>query len=239
MDALEPHLNRQIERSERFFWNRLRWELIAGHLPDREPFELVDVGAGAGFLGLYLARNRPLCRYRFVEPIASIESNLITRFGGDANARSLGAYEGAQYVTALDVLEHQEDDRAFLGELSTKMPSGANLLITVPAAPKLWSAWDEALGHHRRYTRGTLGAAVRELPFEIVEISYLFPELVPLAWVRRVRRPGGSGVHGGSAEFPDLPELLNEGLYAIGKLSLRMRRRWPIGTSLFAALQRR
>ena len=30
------------------------------------------------------------------------------------------------------------------------------MLLTVPAGPSLWSAWDVALGHVRRYTKETL-----------------------------------------------------------------------------------
>ena len=60
------------------------------------------------------------------------------------------------FVTLLDVLEHQEDDAQFIGGLVAKMEPGSVLLLTVPALPKLWSPWDEALGHYRRYTRSSL-----------------------------------------------------------------------------------
>jgi len=68
-EALEAHLRRQIEHSSRFFWHRLRWRVVRSYLPEGRSFELVDVGAGAGLVGAYLARDRPLGTYRFVEPI--------------------------------------------------------------------------------------------------------------------------------------------------------------------------
>jgi hypothetical protein len=106
--------------------------------------------------------------------------------------------------------------------------------------PSLWSAWDVALGHRRRYTRGSLRACVRRVPFGALEISYLFPELVPLGWVRRWRGGRAQSTAGPeSAEFPDLPRAVNASLYATGVASLQLRRLWPVGTSLFVALRRR
>ena len=184
-DPLEGHLNRQMERSREFFWNRVRWELIRSQLPAGS-FDLVDVGAGPGFLGDWLGDNRPDARYNFVEPIEGLERSLIERFGASANKRETD-YAGAAVITMMDVLEHIEDDRGFLAELASKMDPGAAVLMTVPAMPSLWSNWDVLLGHHRRYTKASLASAVELSGFEIVERSYLFPELIPLGWWRRLR----------------------------------------------------
>ena len=233
--SLEAHLSRQVERSREFFWNRLRWRLILSRLPKGEA-ELVDVGAGPGFLGDLLRRRRPQIAYRYVEPIAGLERRLVERFGAAANRRDRD-FDAAAYVTLMDVLEHQEDDRAFMEELAGKVTPGAMLLLTVPAMPWLWSGWDEMLGHHRRYTKAGLREVAAPLPFEVVEEAYLFPELIPLGLARRLRI-SGDAEDGAAAEFPDLPRALNEGLYRIGSVSLAMRRLWPAGTSLFAALRR-
>ena len=85
--------------------------------PTGRPFELVDVGAGAGLLGEYLLRDFPQARYRFVEPIESLEQLLVERFGADANARDETTYTGAEFVTLLDVLEHQPDDLEFMTDV--------------------------------------------------------------------------------------------------------------------------
>jgi Methyltransferase domain len=240
MDAttLESHLNRQAQRSKSFFWNRLRWDLVTSQLPPRTAFELVDVGAGPGFLGDYLRQAQPEVDYRFVEPLEGLENGLEERFGAAANLRESDSFAGAGFVTLLDVLEHQEDDRAFLRELAEKMAPASRLLLTVPAMPSLWSEWDVVLGHHRRYTKESMRAAIAGLPFEAEEVSYIFPELLPLGWIRRLRRGSGDAVADDSAEFPDLPGWLNQGLYRFGTLTMARRRRWPAGTSLFASLRR-
>lgn len=183
-------------------------------------------------LGDFLARRRPGVEYRFVEPIAGLEAGLEARFGAEANWRERD-FGGATHVALMDVLEHQRDDRAFMADLAAKMDPGATLLLTVPAMPSLWSQWDTALGHYRRYTKPTLREAVATLPLETLEQSYLFPELVPLGWVRRGRRP-----RDGEAEFPRLPRPLNATLYGLGRGTTALRRLWPLGTSLFAVLRR-
>jgi hypothetical protein len=228
-----------MERSRDFFWNRVRWELISSHLPAGGA-ELVDVGAGPGFLGDFLRERHPGIDYRYVEPIDGLERQLEERFGADSNLRDADFGE-ASYVTLMDVLEHQEDGQAFMGELAAKMGSGATMLLTVPAMPWLWSDWDVMLGHYRRYTKHALLETVASLPLEVVEQSYLFPELIPLAWVRSLKMRGGSGSDDGDpadAEFPQLSRPVNETLYRLGSASASMRRIWPAGTSLFAILRR-
>lgn len=237
MDVLESHLSRQAEVSQDFFWNRLRWELVSRELGS-DCTRIVDVGAGPGFLGDYLSCQREDLEYWFVEPIEPLQRSLVDRFGADANRRDR-KFPGASHVTLMDVLEHQEDDRAFLADLTEKMDPGATLLLTVPAMSSLWSAWDARLGHYRRYSKEGLRAAIASLPLRIEEESYLFPELIPLGLLRRLRNPDGGDGGSEGAEFPELPKTLNDVLYGIGRMTVRRRRFWPAGTSLYARLRHR
>jgi hypothetical protein len=201
----------------------------------------VDIGAGAGLLGIYLARDRGQARYLFVEPLESLERHLEAQFGEQANARTLTDYRSAHYLALLDVLEHQPDDEEFLRELVSKMGPGAQLIITVPAMQQLWSQWDVDLGHYRRYSKQTLAGAVSKLPIDIIEMSYLFPEMVPAALLRKRRRPAADGLSASpeSALFPDLPPAVNAALFVGGSMSLAARRWIPMGSSLVAVLRKR
>jgi hypothetical protein len=235
-EALETHLRRQIEHSRRFFWHRLRWRAVRGYLPDGS-FELVDVGAGAGLLGTFLANDRPHATYRFVEPIESLRQFLRQRYGDSADVGAAADYGSATFVTLLDVLEHQSDDRAFMKSLVAKMAMGSTLLVTVPAQQRLWSQWDVALGHFRRYDKASLLACVEDLPLVVQEMSFLFPEMVPLAaWRKRRKLATPANTSCEDAEFPDLPGLANDLLYGLGSVSLALRTRWRTGTSLFMAV---
>lgn len=239
MDALEAHLQRQIDHSRDFFWHRVRWEAVARQF-DRDEFTLTDVGAGIGLVGEFLAEDYPAVTYRFVEPLGSLVAELEQRFGTDANANRAASYADSRFVTLLDVLEHIEDDSGFLRDLSEKMASGATLIMTVPALQPLWSSWDVALGHYRRYDRRMIRELFAPLRFDLIEVSYLFPEMLPAAAVRHLtRRPrADGGADSEAAEFPDLPAWQNEVLYKLGRVSLRARRIWPAGTSLLVIARR-
>src|SRR3954454_10787327 len=99
MDPLEQHLAKQAERSQNFFWNRLRWELVSEQLGS-DCRRLVDVGAGPGFLGDFLGRRQPEVEYWFVEPIETLERQLAGRFGEEANRRERD-FEGATHVSLM------------------------------------------------------------------------------------------------------------------------------------------
>ena len=238
MDPLEQHLHHQIEHLRGYFWHRVRWAAVRTQLASTESFTVLDVGAGSGLLGDYLQRDFPRARYRFIEPLDSLAQLLEARFGADANAIADRDHADADYVCLLDVLEHQPDDDAFLAELTAGMRPGAILIVTVPALASLWSRWDELLGHHRRYSRADLAAVAAGQPLEVLETSYLFPEMWPVAAIRRRRMR--SGVEADArAEFPVLPKPVNGLLYAIGRTTLRTRRINPIGTSVLLVARRR
>jgi hypothetical protein len=235
--SLERHLHHQTEGSDRFFWHRLRWFALSRYFPQDQSFQLVDIGAGAGFLGSYLARDFPLASYRFVEPIESLNHHLIERYGDDADATADNDYRSAHFVTAMDVLEHQLDDHAFMRALVGRMRPGATLLLTVPALTHLWSQWDVVLEHCRRYDRGDLLHCFRDLPLAVREVSFLFPELVPPAMLRaRLGSPKEPDTGITLGTFPSLPRVADDLLFLLGRPSVSLRRHWRTGTSLFAVV---
>lgn len=197
----------------------------------------MDVGAGIGLVGEFLCERRPDVTYRFVEPIPFLDALLVQRHGAAADAKDDQRYEGVQVVALLDVLEHQRGDRAFMSELVERLDSGTTIVVTVPACMSLWSEWDIALGHYRRYDRGSFRRAIEGLPLEVVELDYLFPELVPLGFIRKVRMRRHARAGAAPDEFPELPRVVNELLYVVGTASLRLRRIWPVGSSMLAVLR--
>ena len=59
-------------------------------------------------------------------------------------------------VCALDIIEHVDDDDGVLSELSRVAMPGAVFLLAVPLHPSRWSAFDDFVGHKRRYEPGRL-----------------------------------------------------------------------------------
>ncbi len=75
-----------------------------------------------------------------------------------------GAFE---LVCALDIVEHVDDEDGALGELSRVAAPGAALLLSVPLHPSRWNAFDEFVGHQRRYEPERLLEKLAEYGFSV------------------------------------------------------------------------
>ena len=118
--------------------------------------------------------------------------------------------EAFDALLAIEVLEHNEDDRATLATWVRWLRPGGCLLVSVPAHPESWSAYDEWGGHYRRYTRPGLLALAREagLTCEALE-SYGVPVHNFIEPIRarmlarrlaRERQAAGGNAHASKAE---------------------------------------
>ncbi len=93
--------------------------------------------------------------------------------------------ESVDQITLLDVLEHIEDDEAFLNNLYRHLSEEGRLLIAVPAFNVLWSSEDDAAGHFRRYRLRELRRKVESAGFEVLLTSYFYQFLfLPILLVR-------------------------------------------------------
>jgi SAM-dependent methyltransferase len=68
-------------------------------------------------------------------------------------------------ILYIDVLEHIEDDLRELEIASSHLNNGGHLIILAPALQSLYSAFDKAIGHFRRYDH------MRFYSFSIDELS--------------------------------------------------------------------
>jgi SAM-dependent methyltransferase len=75
-------------------------------------------------------------------------------------------------VTALDVVEHLDDDVAGLREMRRVLRPGGHALLFVPAFMFLWGLQDDVGHHRRRYTLAELTKVVREAGFEVERATY-------------------------------------------------------------------
>lgn len=90
-------------------------------------------------------------------------------------------------IGIFDVLEHIDDDVAFLEQLRYHLRPDGRLYITVPAFNALWSSEDEAAGHYRRYRQSTLRAALDRAGFAVEYLSGIFAWLpIPVLLFRSI-----------------------------------------------------
>ena len=90
-----------------------------------------------------------------------------------------------EQMLLLDVLEHIEDDKAFLKLLNRKLADNGKIIITVPAFRCLWSSEDDAAGHFRRYRIDQLCRLMKKCGFRVLYRSYFMGFLfLPILFIR-------------------------------------------------------
>jgi hypothetical protein len=141
-------------------------------------------------------------------------------------------------IGIFDVLEHIDDDSRVLRALRSWAAPGGALLVTVPAGPSLWSRFDVAACHRRRYTVQTLRQKLVLADFKIEYLSPFMTCLYPLLWTRRrlLQWREGSAFDFAREELrivPGVNSLLTWVLLAETAV-IKARRRMPCGTSLIA-----
>jgi SAM-dependent methyltransferase len=75
-------------------------------------------------------------------------------------------------IIYMDVLEHIRDDVAEARNAASRLAPGGRVIILAPAFQAVYSSFDAAIGHFRRYTRASLGK-VRPTELQAEESFYL------------------------------------------------------------------
>lgn len=153
-------------------------------------------------------------------------------------------------ITALDVIEHNQDDLAILADSYRVLKPGGYMIITVPALMWLWSHNDEINAHVRRYSASEITQKLAQAGFEVRRVSYnnffVFPLAASLILLRRMSKaePQLASHHLDENEYqvemePTSPPV-NAILTLVGQVEAALIRRvnLPVGTSLIAVGQK-
>jgi SAM-dependent methyltransferase len=219
------------ELEDTHWWYRERRVLLARQLRGMRPGRALDVGAAGGGNTRVLRAHgwAPVAlEYGETGAVVAQERGLsVIR----ADARFLPLASGAlDLVVAFDILEHFDEDYLATAEFARVLRPGGTALIAVPADMALWSAHDEAVGHVRRYTRGSLESVVRKGGLEVESVASWNVLLRPVAAWRRKRANG--------SDLDELSGPVNAGLTAV----IRAERYLPVknlpGVSLMLRARR-
>ncbi len=105
---------------------------------------------------------------------------------GDVTATEAGARAGHSAAVALNVFEHIPDDVQALKATAALVRPGGAVVLIVPAFPSAMSRFDLAIGHLRRYTTGSLRAALTGAGLEVEQLRYVNP-IGLLSWYATVK----------------------------------------------------
>jgi len=143
--------------------------------------DVLEVGAGLGATTAVLCdgtQRRWLCLEPDHEMAGRLESEIghgrlpsccCAMAGTVADLPASAAFDAVVYI---DVLEHIEADARELAGAARRLKRGGALIVVAPAHGWLYSPFDAAIGHHRRYTKRSLTEAVPTW-LEPVNLAYL------------------------------------------------------------------
>jgi 2-polyprenyl-3-methyl-5-hydroxy-6-metoxy-1,4-benzoquinol methylase len=244
-------IQRLLAAEDQHFWFRARNETLAALASPpmhdlREGFRVLEVGCGSGNVLRVLKR---LAGDRgHVEGL-----ELSTQAADVARGRTglsitngyvsdLDQHASYDLIAAFDVLEHIANDTQMLIQIRERLAPGGRLILTVPAHQSLWSEFDIASGHERRYSKTTLFRALRASGFEVEYVTYFMSLLFPPMWLRRRLVKKGKRDIGAplDSEFQIVPGINRIAYELLRREAPLVGRRWhlPMGTSL-AAIARR
>jgi 2-polyprenyl-3-methyl-5-hydroxy-6-metoxy-1,4-benzoquinol methylase len=149
----------------------LRFGSIRRALAVARPRRLLEVGAGEGGFGAWLARHFD---YVGVEPDQTsrgVARERLRALGRGELCEALADDDRRRYdaVCAFEVLEHIQDDGGALRSWRERLEPRGHLLISVPAHSAKFGLSDRYVGHFRRYDRGGLRALLEAEGFEILQ----------------------------------------------------------------------
>ncbi|MEI7556796.1 class I SAM-dependent methyltransferase [Candidatus Chlorohelix sp.] len=218
-------------------------QLIRKYMPHlQENAKLLDVGCGTGrMLDMLAGFGTPwgidmseealdFCRQRGFYNL--LRHDLNQPFDFDFNF---------DVISALDVIEHLEDDLQGLRNLRKALKPNGILIISVPSYQFMFSYWDVALGHKKRYTLKSLTKVVESAGYTIVKKSYTNTSiLIPAAVIRflkglagRINRKIYARLLSEDTDFTALPKPLNDFLISLYNIENRLvlTKGLPVGLS--------
>jgi len=217
---------------DRHWWYKERRAIVGQQLKRLpSPGLALDIGAAAG-------GNTAVLRKYGWQAVAIDYSDAAVAIGksrGFATIRGDGCrlpIKSAAFdlVTALDVLEHVDEDHVLAGEIYRVLRPGGTALIAVPCNMALWSAHDEAVGHRRRYSRESLTTVIDKAGLTIDSIWSWNVLLQPVV---RLRRRFATG-----SDLDEVPPLLNRVLTSVVVAERYLPTKSLPGVTLFMRVRR-
>jgi len=153
----------------------------SGRIRPQVGASVLEVGAGFGANTPYLfgASSR---RWVCLEPDAALAAQIPVRLKDHPWAAAVETRVGTlqdipvgevfDTLLYIDVLEHIEDDRGEMRAALERLAPGGKIIVLSPAHPGLFTAFDRAIGHFRRYTKASLRACTPP-GARLVELYYL------------------------------------------------------------------
>ncbi|MEM9889180.1 MAG: class I SAM-dependent methyltransferase [Bacteroidota bacterium] len=197
MDLREARARQEIVRHP---WELARFEIVSDimlqYFRAEDELKVLDLGCGDTFFVENLAKRFPNSQFYGVD-IEFREEDL-AYFEETFSDQSIAIYDSLENmeqaehipqidaVLLLDVVEHIEQDVAFLKMLHAKhyITPTTKIFITVPAFQGLYTTHDDFLGHYRRYNNSNLVETIQASAYQKIKVGYFFWTLLPIRFLK-------------------------------------------------------
>jgi SAM-dependent methyltransferase len=180
------------------FWVTRRFEVmrtIAGSVLNKND-AFCEIGCGNGILQRQLETLAGVPVDGIEVSYEALEHNISeegTLYCYDIFERHPSLRQKYDTLFLFDVLEHIDDDVAFLKAAMFHLKPGGHVVINVPARQELYSGYDKAAGHRRRYNRPEFLRLISRAGLKLENYTYWGLPLYPVLTTRKlmIDRLGG------------------------------------------------
>jgi SAM-dependent methyltransferase len=158
-------------------WKHYWASKVRRHLGAR----VLDVGAGLGATARLLCTEQQIS-WLALEPDPNLARRMLEEVSVGAFSKAckvmvgtiddIAAQEVFDTILYVDVLEHISDDRNELERAASHLDLGGKVVVLAPAHQTLYSRFDEAIGHFRRYDRKMV-RALCPIGLQLDQVQYL------------------------------------------------------------------
>ena len=178
--------------STKHFWIRRRFEVLRQLAVqfDWPRLKLAEIGSGSGLVQRQFEDE-------FGAEIDGFDLNEVALRNSvgrrsrclcyNIHARAEQLREAYDVIVLFDVIEHIDDHQGFLDSALFHLKPGGSIIINVPALMPLFSVYDKAVGHLRRYAAEELIALVQACGLSTTSWTYWGRAMLPLLSIRQRR----------------------------------------------------
>jgi 2-polyprenyl-3-methyl-5-hydroxy-6-metoxy-1,4-benzoquinol methylase len=230
---------------ERHFWMKWRTRAFlqqcrALSISTETPYSVLEIGCGQGILRQMLEAET---RWN----VDAMDLNAGALFHSAPGRGRTALYNihdrapglAARYdaIILFDVIEHIDDPVSFMASALYHLKPGGRIFINVPALQSLYSKFDVAVGHCRRYNKQTLETELAKAGIRKVDERYWGLTMLPLLALRKLWLSLRGESHAAEATVVQrglVPpgKLADAVLTAMMRLETSVIANPPLGTSL-------
>ena len=176
------------------FWILWRFKILlvlieANNIILNKKKKIMDLGCGNGILSNQIES-------KFNIKIDRVDSNLDTLKLNRKVKGRLICYDISKknnkyknyydYIFLFDVIEHVKNDKKFIENALFHLKNKGSLIINVPSIQMLYSRYDTAVGHLRRYDKKLFYKTIKKIMVNNISMNYWGFMLLPVLFLRKI-----------------------------------------------------